>query len=114
MGCIPESYKLEIFGALLGPGGYHSPHIHSGAWLSGGYYVQIPDLGDREEDDYAACIEFGRCFLGDPDNFETDVKFIQPQEGMLLMWPGYYMHNTVPCQSQRERLTIGINVYPVE
>ena len=31
LGRIPNQYRVEFFGALLGPGGFHSPHVLSKA-----------------------------------------------------------------------------------
>ena len=112
-GTIPEKYRIHLFGAVLGPGGFHSPHVHSRAWLSGGYYARVPEIDGSDDEEHAGCIEFGRCFLGDPETFRGPKRFIEPEEGLMWMWPSYYIHNTVPCKSERERLTMGFNIFPV-
>ena len=73
---IPQHYRIEFFGALLGPGGFHSPQVHSKAGLSGGYYAQVPELDTAKEEPNAGFIEFGRNFLGNPQNFRTKSRAI--------------------------------------
>jgi hypothetical protein len=111
LGRIPERYKIEMFGALLDAGGFHSPHVHTDSWISGGYYARIP-LSDADDDDNARCLEFGKMLFN--FGFEGERHYVEPREGLLAMWPSFYIHNTVPCLDARQRLTMGFNVYPLD
>ena len=46
--------------------------------------------------------------------FEGERHYVEPREGLLAMWPSFYIHNTVPCLDARQRLTMGFNVYPLD
>ena len=111
LGYIPDRYRIEMFGALLDQGGFHSPHVHSDSWISGGYYARIP-LADADDDDKARCLEFGKMLFS--FGFEGERHYVEPREGLLAMWPSYYIHNTVPCLDTRRRLSMGFNVYPLD
>ncbi len=111
LGRIPDRYRIEMFGALLDSGGFHSPHVHSRSWISGGYYTQVPHA-DPDDDDKARCLEFGKMLF--PFGFEGERHYVEPREGLLAMWPSYYIHNTIPCLDTRQRLTMGFNVYPLD
>lgn len=111
LGRIPDRYRVEMFGALLDAGGFHSPHVHSDSWISGGYYAQVPNA-DADDDDKARCLEFGKMLFS--FGFEGERHYVEPREGLLAMWPSYYIHNTVPCLDTRQRLTMGFNVYPLD
>ena len=112
-GSIPDRYRLELFGALLDPGGHHSPHVHTLCWLSGGYYARVPDL-QSDIEDKAGFLEFGKLKRHTAIGFEGERHYVQPREGLLVMWPSYYMHNTIPCNDRRQRLTMGFNVIPLD
>ena len=48
---IPRRYRLTLIASILTAGGRHPPHVHEGAWLSGVYYVAVPDhIGDDDGD----------------------------------------------------------------
>ncbi|MCH7936091.1 MAG: hypothetical protein IH994_03240 [Proteobacteria bacterium] len=110
LGKIPTRYRIEMFGALLDRGGYHSPHVHSDAWLSGGYYTRVPDLS-ADDNPSAGFLEFGKMLHMLPDGFKGKRHYVEPREGLMAVWPSYYIHNTIPCRDSRQRLTIGFNVY---
>ncbi len=57
-------------------------------------------------------IEFGR-----PDSRYTCVrdarlKLIEPVEGMVVLFPSYLWHRTVPLDSAEERISIAFDIYP--
>lgn len=107
-GRCPERYRLTIIASVLPAGGYHPPHIHEGAWLSGTYYVRMPEAvsSDRPE----GWIEFGSPDFPLP-GFDPEVRRIQPQAGLALFFPSYFYHGTVPFAGDGERISIAFDVY---
>jgi Tfp pilus assembly protein PilF len=112
-GAIPEAYRLYIFGAVVEPGGFHSPHVHTQGWLSGVYYVQLPEFDAAESGARAGCLEFGRPQYDHVFGFEPEMRTIRPRLGQLIAWPSYFFHSTVPCPAGGERVTIGFDVVPL-
>jgi uncharacterized protein (TIGR02466 family) len=105
----PQRYRLTAWGTLLRDGGHQHPHNHPSAWLSGVYYVTLPQtLGG--DDDRRGWIEFGEP---DPDFIRTakpETRPIRPQTGLLLLFPSYLWHRTVPFSGNEERISIAFDV----
>jgi len=104
----PAKLSIECWGAVTDSGGFMPSHTHRNAWLSGVVYLKVPDeMGDEG----AGAIEFGRP---PSDVFrytcEPDVRVMAPAEGMLLMFPAYYWHGTVPHAALQPRVSLGFNV----
>jgi uncharacterized protein (TIGR02466 family) len=110
----PNTFRLAVHidaWANVGRAGHYArPHVHANANVSGVYYV---DAGS--EDPRGGGIEFL-----DPRNrpamFQTngnpvsDIYTVQPQTGMLLLFPSFLYHYTSPYQGTGERLCIAFNV----
>ena len=111
---VPKTYDLDIWGTVLKSQGHQAAHIHPTGWMSGVYYVQLPEsLGSGGHNrDYSGWIEFGRP----SDNFgirhEPAVRLMQPEEGVAFFFPSYVYHRTVPFEGDKERISIAFDVRP--
>lgn len=107
----PGSFGLNIWAIILQQAGHQIPHIHPGAWLSGVYYPKLPPvIGDNTQ---AGWIEFGRpsdSYTGDVD---PDVIMIRPEEGLMLLFPSYLYHRTIPFSGDGTRISIAFDICPV-
>lgn len=100
-------------------GDYHDPHNHPYAYLSGTYYVRVPQsrapLRNRT-DVRPGCITFYdprgaanmTAIKGDPQ-IEPELT-VHPSPGMILMWPAFLMHFVHPNLSEEPRISISFNV----
>lgn len=104
----PDRFGLNIWAVILQQAGHQIPHIHPGAWLSGVYYPKLPPVvGDNSQ---AGWIEFGRppeIYTGD---IEPDVIMIRPEEGLMLLFPSYMYHRTIPFAGDGTRISIAFDV----
>lgn len=92
--------------------GHQVTHIHPKAWLSGVYYVQLPEIVRPDQTGPDGWIEFGR---GPAELYATTqpvTRLIQPVEGMLITFPSYVWHRTIPFEAARERISIAFDVTP--
>lgn len=107
----PQNWRLDAWANILGPTGYQQAHIHEQAWLSGVYYVQVPDQVGRAPNDHAGCICFG------PPEGEFDLPqplpshWVTPAAGTAVLFPSYYYHHTAPTACAEPR--IAFDVVPV-
>jgi tetratricopeptide (TPR) repeat protein len=90
--------------------GFHISHIHPAGWLSSALYVSLPSevvAGGGE----------GVLTFGVPDAaLQLDLaprRTIQPQEGLLVIFPSYLWHNTTPFSSAEARLTVAFDALPI-
>jgi uncharacterized protein (TIGR02466 family) len=95
---------------VLGSQGYQEPHMHDGAWISGVYYVSLPTDVGKSEDGQAGWLEFGRC----NDIFRLQrpprLHAVRPEEGLLVLFPSFFWHGTVPFESAAPRISIAFDV----
>ncbi len=101
-------------------GDYHDPHNHPYAYLSGTYYVRVPesraaDLRNRS-DVRPGCITFydprgAVNMTAIKDDLQIDPEFtVAPSPGSILMWPAFLMHFVHPNLSDDPRISISFNV----
>ena len=108
----PRTWATKSWGVTMWRQGYQDTHIHHKAWLSGVYYVQLPEVVRPGQKGHAGWIEFGRG----PDDLSPvappNVRLIQPVEGMLITFPSYMWHRTLPFEGKRDRISIAFDVVP--
>ena len=106
----PRRFTLSVWSIILEGQGHQVPHIHPTAWLSGVYYVRLPELMSRPGSGEAGWIEFGRP----PDHFHNsvapEVRAYQPEQGLMFLFPSYFYHRTVPFDSADQRISISFDV----
>jgi hypothetical protein len=100
---ISGSWSVE-----LKPDGFHVSHVHPAGWLSSAYYVELPavlETGKRE----------GWLAFGEPGIAVAGLAadhFVRPEPGMLVLFPSYLWHGTVPFGGDGRRLTAAFDVLP--
>ena len=90
--------------------GHQLPHIHPGAWLSGVYYVKIPEVIRGDDEDRVGWIEFGEPPADMVAPTEHPLWLEQPVEGRMFLFPSYFYHRTVPFSSDEKRISIAFDV----
>merc|ERR1712014_3858 len=100
----PKLSIKEMWMNILGSGDSHSVHKHGGAIFAGVYYVRAPAklVGSQVSGTIAGALKFRdpRQQTGVLDASEwfgmgSDVQ-VAPQEGLLLLWPGWVDHYVEP------------------
>ncbi|MEM1035453.1 MAG: putative 2OG-Fe(II) oxygenase [Pseudomonadota bacterium] len=92
-------------------GGRHVNHIHSEGWISSAYYASVP-AETRSGDSKSGWIKFSEPPF--PTRPETPPeKWIQPEAGLLVLFPSYLWHGTEPISGTSERVTAPFDVVPV-
>ena len=111
---IPKSVRITAWGVILDEGAYQVPHIHPSAWLSGVYYVALPPALGADDDGTAGWIEFGRPYWDFQIRAEPETRLIEPEEGLMLLFPSYMFHRTLPFAGAGERISIAFDVLRAE
>jgi len=106
------SYKLKgAWSVRLRPHGYHFNHIHPDGWLSSACYIRIPPtLGKREREGW---LQFGEPAFPTTQPMPPE-HFVRPEPGLLVLFPSWFWHGTIPFSGGPEdsRLTIAFDVVP--
>lgn len=93
--------------------GHHVPHFHGQGWISSAYYARLPDSLGSDERNTDGWIGFGQP----PSIYETDHsprRLVKPQEGLLVLFPSYMWHGTMPFIGDQYRLTAAFDVIPAK
>jgi uncharacterized protein (TIGR02466 family) len=112
----PRRWRLSAWGAVLNGAGNQQAHIHKDGYLSGVYYLRIPEeISSGSEDGLiAGGFEVGRP----PDELrfgaEPVTRAVRPYEGLMLLFPAYMYHRTIPFESRQKRICIAFDVVRVD
>jgi hypothetical protein len=74
--------------------------------------VRLPEIVSQPSQGRAGWIEFGQP----PEHFhcshEPEVKMFQPEQGLMLLFPSYFYHRTLPFESEDTRISVSFDVLP--
>jgi tetratricopeptide (TPR) repeat protein len=107
----PGAAFFNIWCVVLRSGGHQIPHIHPDSWLSGVYYPQVPDA-IRTSAGPDGWLEFGYADRSFPSRLDPRVVRVRPAEGLLVMFPSYFYHRTVPFEAEGTRISIAFDLVP--
>lgn len=111
----PSVAFFNIWCVVLERGGHQIPHIHAEAWLSGVYYPQVPAAirAPVDPDDPSGCLELGADDLPGPTRVPPRLIHVRPAQGMLVLFPSYFYHRTVPFNAEGTRISVAFDLMPV-
>lgn len=110
----PEKTRIHWWGNLTKTHGSIDPHFHPIGWLSGVYYSLLPEAIDLHGESQEGWIEFGREYAKIGSNDTPPVVTIKPETGLMLLFPSYFGHRTLPFSTADERMSIAFDVIPVK
>jgi len=100
----------DSWSVILKDSGFHKNHFHSAGWFSSACYLQVPpEVGPGTEG--RGWIKFGEPELYLPERFLAEYV-VQPKAGLLVMFPSYMWHGTIPFRSATERITAPFDIVP--
>jgi len=93
----------------LRSGGYHTSHVHPRGWISSACYIQLPDGMPADE----GVLSFGKPGLLTSPALDAEFS-VRPEVGLLVLFPSYFWHGTLPFHSDQPRLTVAFDAVPNE
>jgi uncharacterized protein (TIGR02466 family) len=107
----PASRALNSWAVVVHDDGHENWHMHPSGWISGVYYVAVPEIGSNAGESPGA-IEFGPFpFGGTADDVPSwPRRRVTPHAGLLLLFPSYYAHRTWPTGVAEPRICIAFDV----
>ncbi len=91
--------------------GYHTSHVHPRGWISSACYIELPDsmkAGHTGE----GILSFGAPGMITTPSLGAELS-VRPEVGLLVLFPSYFWHGTLPFHSEQPRLTVAFDVVPV-
>jgi tetratricopeptide (TPR) repeat protein len=107
----PTSVALDAWALALHDDGRVEWHIHPSGWISGVYYVKVPEA-EPDDDAHPGAIEFGLLPFGQQQALPRPRWQIIPREGLLLLFPSWYAHRTRPTSVGEPRICVAFDVCP--
>jgi len=112
-------WTVQGWGNVNFRGDYHNLHNHPHSWLSGTYYVNVPDQSDAET--YRSDLNPGAISFFDPrgqanmnairgDGQVDPEHRILPTGGDMLLWPAFLHHLVHPNMAEVPRISVSFNV----
>lgn len=110
---LPRAFNLHLWSVKLVAGGKMVPHIHTSGWLSGVYYVDVPDVVNDENAGHAGWLKLGPARHDIPMTRSPIVRALKPEPGLMYTFPSYIWHETVPLPAGAEqRLCYSYDLQP--
>ncbi|WP_102796657.1 tetratricopeptide repeat protein [Bowmanella denitrificans] len=94
----------------LNKSGFHRNHYHSEGWISGSYYVSVPNAVNQQGNGW---IKFGQAELGRQISMQADYM-IKPQAGTVVLFPSMMWHGTEPFDDNQYRVTVAFDIVPIK
>lgn len=104
-----EVVETDSWSVILKSQGFHKSHFHPAGWLSSPYYIKLPSAMSSANNQ--GCIELGKPGFAAQSPLSAE-KIVRPKQGLLVQFPSYMWHGTVPFASDDERVTVAYDVIP--
>jgi uncharacterized protein (TIGR02466 family) len=112
----PDKVDIYAWAAVLEGEGNQHAHIHIDGYLSGCYYVRIPPEISSEHNGSDGPIKGGFEVGRPPEEIgckaDPLTRAIKPHEGLMVMFPAYLYHQTIPFKSAARRICVAFDVLP--
>ena len=115
---MPE-VSLQAWPNINFKGDYHNLHNHPHSWLSGTYYLNVPDQSKAavfREDLNPGAISFfdprgaaNMSAIRNDGQYDPEYRRV-PEAGELFLWPAFIHHFVHPNMVDTPRLSISFNV----
>jgi len=105
---LPQMVVRSLWGNINPKGGFNFTHVHPSGWMSGVYYIQLPEGNNEivfEDPRPARLMDFQRSCLIKDEYFSH-----YPKVGELLLFPSWLPHFVSPNTSDENRITISFNI----
>jgi len=109
----PGAGVLHSWCVITESTGFETWHVHQFGWLSGVYYVQIPE-GIATGTDTAGCIAFGipEDMVGDAAAQAFGGTVVRPNAGTVMLFPSHCYHRTFPHGAAERRICVAFDIWP--
>lgn len=109
---VSDGYFADMWCNVMHTGGHQIPHNHPKGWFSACYYNLLPDRVIESGDAHEGWIEFGGAAYEFPEPEDTPKRQIQPEPGLMVVFPSYIFHRTIPFYSDQPRISCAFDAKP--
>jgi uncharacterized protein (TIGR02466 family) len=110
-----HSLVIEAWANINGKGAHNLLHSHANCFLSGCYYIDMPDGGGNfvYRDPRSQAYAYKPPYTDDARR-ASEMRSITPVPGMLLMFPAWLLHGVLANTGDSDRVSVAFNVALVQ
>lgn len=107
----PVETQLHNWCVLTDADGFEEWHVHQGGWMSGVYYVDVPEAVSTGNGK-GGCLAFGlpEDVVGKDIAAQFGETLIRPVEGLLMLFPSHAYHRTFAHGSHQRRICLAFDI----
>ena len=105
----PNKTMLNAWYVKLVQQGYQKSHIHPDGWISGVFYLKVPNFTTK----YGGSIELTLYGYDYPINKNLPSLVHSPKNFDLILFPSSLFHKTIPFKSKENRHVIAFDLIPI-
>ena len=106
IGARGQNYTVaSAWSVRLNSGGFHINHVHPEGWISSAFYVRTPG-GLKNSEGF---LKFGEPGPRTAPHLPEE-HLVKPEPGLLVLFPSYMWHGTVPFASPEKRLSCAFDI----
>lgn len=109
----PARAQLDSWCVVTEGEGSEVWHMHPFGWMTGGYYLTVPDAVENGTDE-AGCLALGLPdgIIGAPAAAAFGEHRVRPRPGLLTLFPSHAYHRTFPHRTGQRRICLAFDVVP--
>ena len=109
----PQTAILRSWCVMTEGDGFEKWHMHPEGWMSGGYYVEVPDAVVNGANE-AGCLAFGvpGGLIGEAAARNVVETQVRPTPGLLTLFPSHAYHRTFTHNNHGRRMCIAFDICP--
>jgi uncharacterized protein (TIGR02466 family) len=110
---VPQQAFVRNWCVITESEGFETWHVHQFGWLSGVYYVRIPD-SIAQGSSLDGCLAFGLPaeLAGTEGAAAFGEHVVRPREGLMMTFPSQCYHRTYPHGTREKRICVAFDLRP--
>lgn len=109
----PPRWTVDAWANISGPGAFNMPHVHGGTYWAAVYYARVGEGEGGElvpHDPRMPGLRMHAPYLRFTNGGPEAKAEIKPQEGLMVLFPGWLSHSVEPWQGSGERISVAMNI----
>ena len=107
----PKNYELRSWMIGMKKGGFLQQHNHGYGWITGSFYLEIPELNDSHPDSGNIAFSYqGPYYPSKEKDFSLTKRVVKVRD--ICIFPSSLFHHTIPFQSTKERICFVFDLTP--